>query len=174
MTIFRSALPIAVLVALAAPLPAQAAASVAGDWTLDAAKSDDVDQAIGRAVEKVNFVIRGLAHGRLKSTNQPYRHVSIATKAGQTHVVTDDRAPIVAPSTGAPVKWKREDGQVYNVTMAWKGETRLEETFANDEGKRVNVFTLNPDGKSMVMAVTVTSPKLPVPLTYSLAYKKDK
>lgn len=171
MSLLRLALPLAVLAAVATPAPALAA-SLAGEWSHDAAKSDNVDKAIERAVEKVNFVIRGMAHGRLKSTNQPYHHVSITQKGGDTHLKTDDRAPIVSNAKG--VKWKREDGQIYDVTMVWKGETRLEQTFQNDEGKRVNVYTLNPDGKSMVMEVTVTSPKLPVPLHYSLAYKRDK
>ena len=171
MSLRRLVLPLAVLAAVAMPAPAFAA-SLAGEWSHDAAKSDNVDKAIERAVEKVNFVIRGMAHGRLKSTNQPYHHVSITQKGGDTHLKTDDRAPIVSNAKG--VKWTREDGQKYDVTMVWKGETRLEQTFQNDEGKRVNVYTLNPDGKSMVMEVTVTSPKLPVPLTYSLAYKRDK
>ena len=174
MSLFRHALPFAVVAAGAgvAPAPALAAASLTGDWAHDATKSDNVDKAIERAVEKVNFVIRGMAHGRLKSTNQPYHHVSITTKGPETLIKTDDRAPIVA--TAKAVKWKREDGQVYDVSMVWKGDTRLEQTFANDEGKRVNTYTLNPDGKSMIMQVTVTSPKLPVPLSYSLAYKRDK
>lgn len=172
MSLIRHVLPFAVVAACFAPTPALAAASLAGDWSHDAAKSDNVDKAIERAVEKVNFVIRGMAHGRLKSTNQPYHHVSITVKGGDTHLKTDDRAPIVSNAKG--VKWKREDGQVYDVTMVWKGDTRLEQTFTNDEGKRTNVYTLNADGKSMVMEVTVTSPKLPVPLNYSLAYKRDK
>lgn len=171
MSLVRATLPLVLLAALV-PAPAQAAASpLLGSWSFDAAKSDDVEKAIEKAVEKVNFVIRGFAHGRLKNTNKPYGTVVIAKKGDMTSIKTDDRAPIEAPSAGTAVKWTREDGQKYDVTLAWKGDTRLEETFANDEGKRVNVFAMNPDGKTMTMSVTVTSGKLPVPLTYSLAYK---
>ncbi len=172
MSLVRHVLPFAIVAAVVLPAPALAATSLVGEWSHDAAKSDNVDKAIERAVEKVNFVIRGMAHGRLKSTNQPYHQIAIMVKGGDTHLKTDDRAPIVSNAKG--VKWKREDGQVYDVTMVWKGDTRLEQSFANDEGKRLNVYTLNPDGKSMVMEVTVTSPKLPAPLNYSLAYKRDK
>ena len=52
--------------------------------------------------------------------------------------------------------------------------TTLTESFTSPDGKRVNVFTPSADGKKLMMAVTLTSAKLPKPLTYRLAYKREK
>lgn len=172
MSFARFAIPMVAVALLSAPAAFATETGLVGSWAIDAGKSDDVEKAIEKAVEKVNFVIRGFAHGRLKSTNPPYKSVVIAKKGDKTSVQTDDRAPLEAPSSGAPIKWTREDGQKYDVTMVWKGDTRLEQTFANDEGKRVNVYSLS--GAGMHLDVTVTSPKLPVPLTYKLVYKRGK
>ena len=173
MSFVRAALPFVAVAAMVTPNPAFAAESgLVGHWAYDAAKSDDVEKAISATVEKVNFVLRGFASGRLKNTNQPYKTVTIAKKGDKTSVMVDDRAPWEAPSAGGAIKWKREDGQVYDMSFAWKGDTRLEQTFSNDEGKRVNVYSV--DGAGMKLDVTVSSSKLPVPLTYKLAYKRGK
>jgi hypothetical protein len=41
-----------------------------------------------------------------------------------------------------------------------------------DQGRRVNVYRLGPGANMMTMAVTVTSPRLPSPLTYTLSFTR--
>ncbi|MEB3329390.1 MAG: hypothetical protein VKQ33_09190 [Candidatus Sericytochromatia bacterium] len=156
------------------PASAEATASaLGGTWVFVPRDSDDLEAAINTAADKVNFVIRGLATGRLRDTNKPYRRIAITRgQGGTTTVETDTRGPVTAPAGGASVKWTRSDKQVYDVTMTWRSERRLEETFASAEGRRVNVYALRPGGQAMDMHVTVTSPRLPVPLTYRLAYRR--
>ncbi|MEB3222582.1 MAG: hypothetical protein VKS61_10935 [Candidatus Sericytochromatia bacterium] len=160
----------AALVACGAP--AMAAGSLAGAWVYEPRDSDDVEAAINTAADKVNFVIRGLAAGRLRNTNKPYHRIEISQDQHNTTVKTDTRGAVKAPSSGAPAKWTRADKQVYDVVMTWRSERRLEEAFTNAEGKRVNVYELRPGGQAMDMRVTVSSPKLPVPLTYRLGYHR--
>jgi hypothetical protein len=170
-----------VTLALAATWPVDAhanrasssASSLAGTWVYDPRDSDDLEAVINATADKVNFVIRGLATGRMRDTNKPYHRIVITQGRGATTTVeTDTRGAVTAPAGGEPVKWTRADKQVYDVTMTWRTERRLEESFTNAEGKRVNVYELRPDRQSMDMRVTVTSPRLPVPLVYRLGYRR--
>lgn len=162
----------AVLAAPAALVaPALAAPALEGAFVHLPAESDNIDKAIETAVAKVNFLIRGVAHGRLKATNEPYGAIVFAQDAKQITIKMDDRKPIVTPASGQAIKWKREDGEVFDVSTRWVGEG-LEQTFAAEDGKRVNRFVLAPDGKKLTMHVTVSSGKLPQPLTYKLVYRR--
>jgi hypothetical protein len=83
----------------------------------------------------------------------------------------DERNPIVAPASGAAVKWTREDGEVFDVTMR-SASGRLTQTFAAEDGSRENVYTVSADGRTLTMNVTLRSPRLSAPLTYKLVYNR--
>jgi hypothetical protein len=173
MYLVRAALPFVAVAALVAPTPALAVETgLVGHWLLDPVKSDDIDKAITATVDKVNFVIRGFASGRLKNTNPAYKSITIAKQGANTSILIDERKPFVAPSNGSKIAWKREDGAEYDVTLTWTSDNRLEQSFSSKEGSRTNVYTA--EGGSMSLDVKVTSDKLPVPLTYKLAYKRGK
>jgi hypothetical protein len=77
-------------------------------------------------------------------------------------------------ANGGSIKWTRpEDGEKLDVSMSLAGST-LTESFISPDGKRVNVFTPSADGKKLTMAVTVSSAKLPKPLTYKITYTREK
>jgi hypothetical protein len=161
----------ALVVALAAVLPASAQqASLKGTWRYDAQASDNVATAINTAVQRMNFVTRPIARGRLTRTNQPYQRVTVDFTSSQVTVSTDNRSPIVSPSNGTPIKWTREDKEVLDVSTEWENGV-LEQTFKAEDGQRVNRYSVNAEGK-MVMEVTITSPRLPRPLVYKLIYNR--
>jgi hypothetical protein len=147
-------------------------AALQGTYTYDASASDNVKAAIDAAVAKMNFVTRPIARGRLTKTNQPYQKLEIAFTPSQVTVITDSRAPIVTPANGSPIKWTREDGEKFDVSTTWS-DGKLVETFKAEDGQRVNTFSLSPDGNVLSMHVTVTSPKLSAPLTYTLRYRRS-
>lgn len=165
------------LVALALAMPAFVQAqtgqtpSLRGSYTYDAQESDNVNRAIETAVGRMNFVTRPIARGRLKKTNQPYQRVVIAHTQSEVTVTTDGRASIKSPSNGTPIRWRREDGEMLNVSTEWENG-QLEQTFAAEDGKRVNTYSLSADGRKLLMNVTITSPRLPRPLTYKLVYNR--
>jgi hypothetical protein len=163
----------AAVVFVAAPVAARAqAGTIAGTFVLDRAASDNVDKAIASAVKDMNFITRPIARGRLQKTNQPYQQVSIATSGANTVVTIDKLPPRQAPSTGTPVSWTRPaDGEKMKLSMRWDGG-HLVETFKPEDGQRVNEYSLSPDGATLTMHVTVSSPRLPKPVTYKLAFKK--
>ena len=163
------------VLALAAVLPASAGAQqtagLRGTFTYNAQASDNVNQAIERAVARMNFVTRPIARGRLRKTNAPYQRIAIAFTPQQVTVTTDERAPIVTPANGTPIKWTREDGEVLDVSTEWENGA-LEQTFKAEDGQRVNTYTVSADGNTLTMNVTITSPRLAAPLTYKLVYNR--
>lgn len=154
-------------------VPAWAAnPQMAGHYAYVPERSMNVAAAVEKTVEEVGFVLRPFARSRLNKTNQPYRHITLGMDQDKLSIITDQRAPIVVPADGSPVKWKREDGEVMDVSMTWQGDA-LQETFATEDGRRINRFELSPDGQELRMLVTVSSKRLPKPLTYTLTYLRQ-
>lgn len=168
---FPTVLILFVLLAGAIPQLAAQTVPLQGSFELLPEESDDVESAIRDATARVNFALRGIARSRLRRTNAPYRTVTIAHTTASVTITTDDRAPITSPSSGAPVEWTREDGEVLQVSTRWEGD-RLRQTFTADDGERTNIFWLVPEKNALMLEVTVTSPRLPEPLTYTLAYRR--
>lgn len=170
---WNAILPLGITLLAAAATPAVSQnPALAGSYTYVEAESDAIKPAIEQAVAKMNFITRPIARGRLTRTNEPYRSLTIQQSGSQVTIVRDDTAPIVAPTDGNPIKWTREDGEVLDLTTRWADDT-LEQTFIAEDGQRKNVFALSPDGGTLEMHVTVTSPRLAAPLTYTLRYRRQ-
>jgi hypothetical protein len=164
------------LAALAAPAAVRRAEaqapSLQGVFQLNTRASEDVNRAIDNAVSRMNFIVRPIARGRLRKTNEPYRRVTISHTQSQVSVTTDARAAIVTPATGSPIKWTRpEDNEKLNVSTEWEAG-RLKQTFQAEDGRRVNVWSISGDGRTLTMEATITSPRLPRPLVYHLVYDR--
>ncbi len=156
----------------AVPVKAQNAA-MTGTFAYNASASDNVNTAIAQAVRRVNPVLRSFATRRLRSTNEPYRTIAIAQSGGQISITTDGGSTTQTPASGTPVAWRRPgDGDRLQVSTAWSGAT-LRQTFQAEDGTRVNAFTLSPDGRTLTMNASVSSPRLPGGLTYRLVYTKS-
>lgn len=165
-------LALALLIAAPASLPAQdQSEALRGTFRLNEQASDDVRAAIEEAVRGMNFITRPIARGRLTRTNEPYRSVRLAYDDEQVWIKTDDRDPIVTPANGAPIKWRREDGEEFDVSTEWENG-RLEQTFVAGDGRRVNTYSVSPNGQTMTMTVTITSPKLSADLVYRLVFDR--
>lgn len=151
----------------AAQTPAQAPAWT-GTWTLDA--PGDIPAAIDRATAPMNFVTRPIARGRLKKLNPAYQRVVLQQAGGEVRVQFDQRTPMAMPVDGRPVAWTREDGETFQV-KAQPNAADLVQHYQGQDGARTNRFQVRPDG-TLALSVTVTSGKLPQPLTYTLTYRR--
>jgi hypothetical protein len=165
----RRAPAIALLMFLTVPC-AFANERLAGRWTLDRQRSEDIGKAIEETIRTMNFVTRPVARGRLRKTNPAYTSISLAFTAAQARITAGPGAPIILPASGAPVRWKREDGETFTVSGKLQNGTYVE-TFEAKDGRRTNAFSPTSDG-TLTMHVTVTSPRLPTPLRYKLVYKR--
>jgi sugar lactone lactonase YvrE len=142
-----------------------------GTYILDETDSDNVNEVIEHAVGKLNFVTRDIARERLTKLNPAYREVAITSSPNEISVTVDNQPPLRAPAKGDPVAWVGPDGGKVNVSMQLAGR-RLAQTFTSADGRRVNDYTLSPDGRTLTMQVRETSPRLPQGITYKQVYRR--
>ncbi len=142
-----------------------------GTYILDETDSDNMNEVIEDAVGKLNFLTRDIARGRLKKLNPAYRQVAVTSSPNEISVTVDNRPPLRTPATGAPVAWVDPDGAKVNASMQLAGR-RLAQTFTSADGRRVNDYTLSPDGRTLTMKVTETSPQLSQTITYKQVYRR--
>lgn len=151
--------------------PAAQKSGLDGTYTLDEADSDNITEVIEDAVGKLNFLVRYIARGRLKKLNPAYRKVAIASSANEISVSVDDQPPLRAPAKGTPVALAGPDGEKVNASMKL-ADGRLVLTFNSADGRRVNDFSLSPDGRMLTMQVTETSPRLSQAIRYKQVYRR--
>ena len=162
-----------------ASLSAQATSTLRGTWNLNREQSDDINARINTAVARMNVVVRQIARPRLRSTNTAYPRLVMAYDQSKVQVDMAGRPSVSSPANGQPVLWQRDTGATctqlkgdcVRVTHEWNGGA-LTQSFQAEDGRRVNAFTVSPDGRTMTMNVTITSPRLPQPLTYKLVYDR--
>ncbi len=164
---------------LPAAANAQQASQLRGTWNINREQSDDLNAKINTAVARMNVVVRQIARPRLRSTNVAYPQLVINYDQQHVRVDMQGRPSVSSPANGQPVLWQRETGRTctqvrgdcVRVTTEWENG-RLEQTFQAEDGQRVNLFSVSPDGNTLTMNVTITSPRLPSPLTYRLVYNR--
>lgn len=170
----RSALAFIAL-CLATATPAATASAppphLSGAFRLLEQQSDDIEAAIDGAVAKMGVVARPFARRRLRAINTRYETLSIEATDDAVVVVADPRAPIRTPASGAPVAWRREDGEQFDVRGEWR-DTTFAQTFASGSGRRVNLYRLSPDGRTLDLRVEISGGGLPNPMTYRLVYQR--
>jgi hypothetical protein len=145
--------------------------SLDGTYTLDEADSDNIDEAIDHAVGKLNFLTRHIARGRLKKLNPAYRKVTIASSPSELSVTADNQPTLRTPINGTSIAWQDPDGGKVNASMRLAGG-HLVQTFTSADGRRVNDYTLSPDGRTLTMQVTEMSPRLTEPVKYKQVYRR--
>ena len=138
-------------------LAAAQESSLDGTYILDVTDSDNINEVIETAVGKLDFVRREIARCRLEKVNPAYRKVVITSSPSEIGVTVDNQPPLRAPAKGAPVAWVAPDGRNVNASMQLAGG-HLAQTFTSTDGRRVNNYTLSPDGRTLTMQVTETSP----------------
>jgi len=163
-------LPLAAALAVPAAARAQES-SMRGTFVIDRAHSDDVNRAIDQAVARMSFVTRPIARGRLRRTNTVYQRVVVNFTQTEVSTTFDQRRAITSPANGQPVKWTREDGEVFDLSTEWQGQ-RLVQTFRAEDGTRTNTYTISADGRVLTMHVVLRSPRLSGPVEYNLVFNR--
>lgn len=153
------------------PVVAQDAA-MNGVFVNTAPSDSGIRSAVDKAAREFSFVIRPIARSRLNKLNAMINRIEIASASDTVSITLGRTKPVVATPGGPAVKWSREDGDVFDVTLAWQGAT-LVQTFTSPEGSRINRYTLAPDKQSIKMDVVLTSPQLKSPMSYQLSFTRE-
>ena len=179
---YRQRVPLLSIVALLALASAGGMAlkspRFSGAWALDREQSDDIDAKINASLAGMNVVVRQVARPRLRQTNVPYPRL-IFSFGENVGVDMPGYPSVSSPANGQPVFWHRRTGlpctemrrSCMVVTTTWEDQA-LVQTFRSEDGQRQNVFTVSPDGTTLTMVATMTSPRLPAPLVYRLVYTR--
>lgn len=141
-----------------------------GAFVSEQGGGSNIDAAIEAAVANMNFIKRPVARRRLESTNAPYARIEIQRTAESISIAFDGQPPVVTPADGRRVKWRRSDGEVFDVWVAI-GDGGLVQTFKAEDGQRVNTFRTDDAGR-LTLLTTITSPQLPSPLRYELHFAR--
>jgi hypothetical protein len=166
---------LALLTLGAAPALAQADSPLRGTFVRDEAASDPMKKIVDDGMSMLGRVYRvwpisGQARKRLQETNRPMAWIQIVPEEREL-TVTTDRYKLVTPPNGVLEDWERQEGDFVDVTSQLQGP-RLEQRFVAEDGERVNRYSLSPDGNTLTLDVTVTSPKLDGELTYRQVYRR--
>ncbi len=165
-------LAIAVLVAGAA---ASGLEGFTGEWSLDPSRSDRIDDAIETCIAGYPQEAKASSRERLEETNRLVSRLFIASKdSGRKILIGYEEADNgdVAPLDGTMVRIAGATGEGFEMRVAM-AEDSLVESFQADNGKRTNTYTVDPDGKTLVVRVAVESPYMPTILTYEQVYSRS-
>ena len=130
-----------------------------------------LEQAIERTIADMNFITKPIARGRLRDKNPVHPTITIQFPAGLIDVRMAGRSPLRSPDNGSPAPGQGLSNEAIRVTQRIQGATLVTATTSDEGGRRIE-FTPAPDGRSLVVRVTVTSPRLPMPLRYQLTYRR--
>src|SRR6266545_3051270 len=90
---------------LQGPGKATPAVGLTGAYAINDTASDDINKAIETTVAKVNFILRPVARGRLRSTNAQYRKIVISSTETEISFTFDQLQAIKSPLDGTFVNW---------------------------------------------------------------------
>jgi hypothetical protein len=142
-------------------------------YTLAPDSSDDIKAAINTTVSPMNFIVRGIARGRLTKVNPLPHTLRLRLAADTVSVAFDNGDPVVTPSDGAVVSWynalAKETDKAH---VAIAGDT-VRQTISASDGDRENAISFADSGARLHLRVTVTSHRLPKPLVYQLLFRRD-
>jgi len=126
--------------------------------------------AIDRGISSLFFAIRGIARSRLSDGTKVDPSVSFAFDPGKIRVRIPNAPDAVSPDNGSPVEHGSGGDRSRLTQRLTPG--KVTQAFVTSEGGRTNEWSLTPDGATLLLRVTVSSPKLSNPVIYVLTYKK--
>jgi len=128
-------------------------------------------EAIDRSVASLFFAVRGVARSKIEDRTRIMPTCKFEFGDGQIRSTVPGHAVAVSPETGAPTHYRVEDDPIV-LTQRFEG-ARIVQVFRADEGgTRRNEFSLSADGKLLFVRATLSSPKLSIPVVYTLTYRR--
>jgi hypothetical protein len=134
--------------------------------------SDDIRSAIDVSVAHMNFIIRPIARRRLAKANRLEDHLEFEVQSDTLAVTFGEMNPIITPLNGDSTPWMRGGThEQYEVRIVLAGDT-VRQIIKTDDGQRENDFEVLDDGARVALHVILTADRLPIPLRYTLLYRR--
>ncbi len=145
----------------------------AGSWRYagDAREREARMAAIERSSATFFVAVRGLVRSKLDDRTRIVPTCTFEFPEGKIKSTVPGHPIATSPESGAIASYRVEDDAIA-LSQSFEGEHLIQTFTANEGGTRKNEFTLSADGRFMFMKATVTSPKLSVPVVYTLTYTR--
>lgn len=137
-----------------------------------AAEESQRKAAIDAGIESMFFAIRPIARYRLDNATQTVQWLNFEYDGKTLHTRGPDGLDLNGPLNGAEVvnTWR---GEKTRVRQRFTQERELVQTFSAEDGAGRNDITLSPDGKTLTVTMTITSPRIPKPIVFRQTYRRD-
>ena len=160
-----------------AMVPASVVAQDAGDpippglYEFVPEESEDISGKVRDAVSHMNFLIRGIARGRLAGANRPIDRIDIRYRGDTIWVsLREDEPWVVTLRGGEEMPYTRADGEVVQVRTEIE-PGMIDQYFISEDGEKQMIYRLRDDGKLELESITY-SEKLEEPFRYTWVYRK--
>ena len=167
----------AALVALALAAPAGVTAQDAerpipgGLYRFVPAQSDEISGKVDEAVAHMNFLIRGIARGRLEGANEPIDQIDIRYSSDTVWIsLRADEPWVVSTMDGEYVPYTRADGEVVQVKADVQPGV-IDQYFLSDDGEKQMIYRLRDD-EMLELESIVYSDRLREPFRYTWVYRQ--
>ena len=139
-----------------------------GAWRPAAGSARVIENAIEATIKPMNPVARPIARRRLAQKNVLPLRLRMDRQGDLFLIHYTSAEEFKLPLSGAAVKYGDR-----TMRLQWVPDG-LRHTGETPEGRRQNIFRVGSDPGVMTMAVTMTSPRLPRPLQYTLEFTRVK
>jgi hypothetical protein len=149
-----------------------AADGIVGTYRFVGGKSDRdaLDAAIEGVVSEMNVLVRGIARDRLRESNAIPGKIKVLRNGDALSIAFDERTyEARLDGSATEVVGITGDTLRYHVELLPKG---VRQEFDGDGGGRTNTMSAREEGR-LDVAVEVRSGRLPGPLRYRLAFRRD-
>jgi len=144
-----------------------------GVWRLTVSASQGqqtIDSAVEEAVNAMNFMMRGIARPMLRDNTPLNQEIELRFRDNQNIFVRFDSRVRYTTPLGQTRRVRTHEGDAMRMTQRFRGDD-LEQVFQADGGTRWNTFTILPDGRMQMTAVT-QGDMMPRPLRFTLTYRR--
>jgi hypothetical protein len=143
----------------------------AGTYALDRARSSNMAAAIDSCVSHMGVFKRVIARDLLEKDNVPSERLCILAKEDGLEISQGTDPPATCRKDGKESNWTDRGGTVYRLSCE-REDSLLTLVIEGKHGKSRDEYRWTDHEAVIRLTVTVSSPHLPVPLTYLLDYRR--
>jgi hypothetical protein len=139
----------------------------AGDGSERQARLD----AIEATVSQMAWVARGIARKRITASTPIHDHYVFTVDTGTLTISEDAFKGFTTPWDGTPVEISKQMGGPAILTREFTDEG-LRSHWQQKKGAGTEIYRTAADGRTMIVTVVISSPRLPSDVRYELTYRR--